>query len=222
MYVICGVDGFRHYRHCLEYSTDSFEDPYDALANLDHKTLAELIVMAEEAVAGMPLDSLKWYHEKYILDYFAEVGLFLDHHIPVWAETTLRQLIKLRVESPDIGPEHIETQYLQRYLEKALRLQNKKEEADDIQERLANIEISRTKEKEDTTKSLWDAVFTDPNEAFDLIMDPNKKEREEETRLRKQVKASKKAWRKIREQRFKFLDANNDTSVATDPATQSK
>ena len=43
-------------------------------------------------------------------------------------------------------------------------------------------EISRTKEKEDTTKSLWDAIFTDPNEAFDLIMDPNKKEREEETR----------------------------------------
>ena len=39
MYVICGVDGFRHYRHCLEYSTDSFDDPYDALANLDHKTL---------------------------------------------------------------------------------------------------------------------------------------------------------------------------------------
>ena len=143
---------------------------------------AELVVMAEEAVAGMPLDSLKWYHEKYILDYFAEVGLFLDHHIPVWAETTLRQLIKLRVESPDIGPEHIETQYLQRYLEKALRLQNKKDEAEDIKERLANIEISRTKEKEDTTKSLWDAIFTDPNEAFDLIMDPNKKEREEETR----------------------------------------
>lgn len=222
MYVICGVDGFRHYRHCLEYSTDSFDDPYDALANLDHKTLAELVVMAEEAVAGMPLDSLKWYHEKYILDYFAEVGLFLDHHIPVWAETTLRQLIKLRVESPDIGPEHIETQYLQRYLEKALRLQNKKDEAEDIKERLANIEISRTKEKEDTTKSLWDAIFTDPNEAFDLIMDPNKKEREEETRLRKQVKASKKAWRKIREQRFKFLDTNNDMSVATDPANQSK
>mmetsp|Transcript_16796 Transcript_16796/g.25138 ORF Transcript_16796/g.25138 Transcript_16796/m.25138 type:complete len:741 (-) Transcript_16796:252-2474(-) len=215
MYVICGVDGFRHYRHCLEYSTDSFDDPYDALANLDHKTLAELIVMAEEAVAGMPLDNLQWYHEKYILDYFAEVGLFLDHHIPLWAETTLRHLIKLRCESPDIGADHIETQYLYRYLEKALRLQNKKEEADEIKERLANVEISRKKEKENTTKSLWDAVFTDPSEAFEIIMDPNKKEREEETRLKKQVKASKKAWRKIREQRFKFLDGNNDLTVGT-------
>ena len=174
--------------------------------------------MAEEAVAGMPLDKLQWYHEKYILDYFAEVGLFLDHHIPVWAETTLRQLIRLRYQSPDIGPDHVETQYLQRYLQKALRLQNKKEEADEIQEKLANIEISRTKEKETTTKSLWDAIFTDPNEAFELIMDPNKKEREEETRLRKQVKASKKAWRKIREDRFKFLDSSHDVSVGTEPS----
>ena len=38
-WVICGVDGFRHYRHCMEYSTDTFRDPYDALANLDSKTL---------------------------------------------------------------------------------------------------------------------------------------------------------------------------------------
>lgn len=39
MWVVCGVDGFRHYRHSLEYSTDSFKNPYDALANLDRKTL---------------------------------------------------------------------------------------------------------------------------------------------------------------------------------------
>ena len=178
--------------------------------------------MAEEAVAGMPLDSLQWYHEKYILDYFAEVGLFLDHHIPVWAETTLRQLIKLRCQSPDIGPDHVETQYLQKYLEKALRLQNKTKDADEIKNKLANIEKVRTKEKETTTKSLWDAIFTDPNEAFDLIMDPNKKEREEETRVRKQVKASKKAWRKIREDRFKFLDVNTDLSVSTSPTSRVK
>ena len=70
MWVVCGVEGFRHYRHCLEYNTDSFQDPYDALANLDDKTLAEVIVMAEEAVVGMPLNNIEWYHEKYILDYF--------------------------------------------------------------------------------------------------------------------------------------------------------
>jgi len=43
-------------------------------------------------------------------------------------------------------------------------------------------------------------------EPFESIVDPNKKEREEEERIKKEVRASKKAWRKIREERFKFLD----------------
>ena len=33
----------------------------------------------------------------------------------------------MNCESPDIGADHVETQYLQRYLEKALRLHNKNE-----------------------------------------------------------------------------------------------
>lgn len=213
LWVVCGVDGFRHYRHCLEYSTDSFKDPYDALANLDRKTLAELIVMAEEAVAGMPLGSLDWYHEKYILDYFAEVGLFLDHGLPIWAETTLRQLIKLRCMSPDIGADHEETLYLQKYLASSLKQQNKHEEADHITERIESILKSRTKKEEEATQSLWDSLLTDPRDAFDFILDPNKKEREDEARLKKEVKSSKKAWRKIRQRRFMFLDS--DMSVAT-------
>ena len=90
MWCICGVDGYRHYRHCQEYNTDTFDDPFDALAGLDKKTRAEIIVMSEEAVSSMPIDSLEWYHEKYILDYFAEVGLFMQHGLYVWAETTLR------------------------------------------------------------------------------------------------------------------------------------
>lgn len=51
-------------------------------------------------------------------------------------------------------------------------------------------------------------VMAAPTEALDMIMDPNKKEREEEEKLRKEVKASKKQWRTIRKQRFGFLDAN--------------
>jgi hypothetical protein len=169
--------------------------------------------MAEEAVAGMPLDRLDWYHEKYILDYFAEVGLFLDHGLSVWAETTLRQLIKLRCMSPDIGADHEETIYLQKYLAKSLRQQNKNDEAEHIEKRIESIKSTRKKKEQEATKSVWDALFTDPKEAFDYIMDPNKKEREEETRLKKEVKASKKAWRKIRQQRFQFLDG--DISVGT-------
>ena len=203
MWVVCGVDGFRHYRHCLEYSTDTFGDPFEALAGLDRKTMAELIVMAEEAVAEMPLETLEWYHEKFILDYFAEVGLFLHHGLNEWAETTLRALIKLRCQSPDIGPDHHETITLYKYLEKALRAQKKKEEADQAAEKIFKNEQMKNNEKEQADKSLWNQWIMEP---FESIMDPNRKEREEEERIKKEVKASKKAWRKIREDRFKFLD----------------
>jgi hypothetical protein len=67
-------------------------------------------------------------------------------------------------------------------------------------------------EADEAEKSLWDVVLGAPTEALDLIMDPNKKEREEEAKLRKEVKASKKQWRKIRKERFSFLDANSTTS----------
>ena len=95
--------------------------------------------MAEETVAGMPIDSLEWYHEDYLLDYFAEVGLFLDHELPEWAETTLRHLIRLRSISPDVGPEHEETLYLYRYLEKALKKQKKDSEALEIADKVERI-----------------------------------------------------------------------------------
>ena len=136
MWVVCGVDGFRHYRHCLEYSTDSFDDPYDALEGLDRKTMAELIVMAEEAVAETPLDNLEWYQEKQILDYFAEVGLFMKHGLHVWAEITLRTLIRLRTESPDIGPDHHETILLYKFLEQVLIANGNKREAKEAASKL--------------------------------------------------------------------------------------
>ena len=212
MWLVCGVDGFRHYRHCVEYNTDSFEDAFDALEGLDRKTMAELIVMAEEAVAETPLVSLEWFQEKFILDYFAEVGLFMKHGLHVWAEITLRQLIRLRTESPDIGPEHHETILLYSYLEEVLKKLGKDKEAKEIRERV-NENAKRLKsEKDEAEKSMWDLVIAAPTEAIDMIMDPNKKEREEEQKLRKEVKASKKQWRMIRKERFSFLDANTSAS----------
>lgn len=214
MWVICGIDGFRHYRHCLEYATDSFADAYDALSGLDKKTLAELIVVAEEAVADMPLDNLEWFHEKFILDYFAEIGLFLKHGNTIWAEVTLNQLIWLRSESPDIGPDHEETMYLKKYLLQAYREGGKKKQAGILQKEIENLESSKLK-KIEKEKSVWDLVCVDPRETIDLMMDPNKKEREEEERIRKEVKHSKKAWRKIREGKFKFLDSHDEATVAS-------
>jgi hypothetical protein len=73
MWTVCGVDGFRHYRHCLEYSTDSFADPYDALEGFGPETMADLALLwPKRLVADTPLDNLEWYQEKFILDYFAE------------------------------------------------------------------------------------------------------------------------------------------------------
>lgn len=93
--------------------------------------------MAEEAVADTPLESLEWFQEKFILDYFAEVGLFMKHGLHVWAEITLRQLIRLRTESPDIGPTHHETILLYKYLEKVLTKLGKVTEAREIRKLVA-------------------------------------------------------------------------------------
>lgn len=204
MWVICGVDGFRHYRHCVEYNTDSFEDPYDALDGLDRKTMAELIVMAEEAVAETPLDNLEWYHEKYILDYFAEAGLFMRHGLDVWAEITFRHLIRLRTESPDIGPDHHETIVLYKYLRDCLKSQKKIGEAEEAQQIVVAFEESRSDEKEQAEQSMWTSL----GEVYDMVVDPNRKEREEEEKFRKEVKQSKKHWRRIRQERFPFLDVD--------------
>jgi hypothetical protein len=206
MWVICGVDGFRHYRHCLEYSTDSFINPYDSLDGLDRKTVAELVVMAEEAVADMPLDSLEWYHEKYILDYFAEVGLFMKHGLDQWAETTLRELIRLRCESPDIGPNHHETRFLKQYLVETLQAQGRNNEAFVIINDLEEAEKAEVKELEETPDCFTMSFCT-----LGDIMDPNRSEREEEESAKREVRESKKAWRRIREDRFKFLAASSGT-----------
>lgn len=215
MWLVCGVDGFRHYRHCVEYNTDSFENAFDALEGLDRKTMAELIVMAEEAVAETPLESLEWFQEKFILDYFAEVGLFMKHGIYVWAEITLRQLVRLRTESPDIGPDHHETILLYTYLEDVLSITGQDAEAKEIRTRIKKHDKRLKAEKESAEKSMWESIINAPGEAMDMIFDPNREEREEEAKLRKEVKASKKQWRAIRKERFAFLDTNATSGAAS-------
>jgi hypothetical protein len=64
-------------------------------------------------------------------------------------------------------------------------------------------------EKTEAEKSMWDNFLEAPQEVYDMVMDPSKKEREEEDKLRKEVKASKKAWRHIRRERFAFLDSGD-------------
>jgi len=182
--------------------------------------MAELIVMAEEAVAETPLDNLDWYHERCILDYFAETGLFMKHGLYVWAEITLRHLIRLRTESPDIGPDHHETIILHKYLAECLEAQGKEEEAAESLERVQKFEEARDEAARDAEKSMWDYLVDAPNDAYDMLMDPNRKAREAEEKLRQEVKASKKAWRKVRAERFPFLDV--DVPISTGSAQEEK
>jgi hypothetical protein len=212
LWTVCGVDGYRHYRHCLEYNTDSFVDAYDALDGLDRKTMAELIVIAEEAVADAPLDNLDWYHEKFILDYFAEAGLFMAHGLEVWAEIIFRHLIRLRIESPDIGPNHHETITLYRYLAQCLRAQHKYDEATQYSDKVKRHEEQKCTDEREAEKSLWESFLSAPADAFEMIVDPNRKVREIEEKLKREVKASKKAWRRVRQERFSFLDADVEST----------
>jgi hypothetical protein len=132
----------------------------------------------------------------------------LKHGLDVWSEIIFRHLIRLRTESPDIGPDHHETIVLHKYLAQSLRAQGKYEEADEVMVKVKAAEIIKNKEKEEAEKSLWDSLMNAPQEAYDFVVDPNKKEREEEEKLRKEVKQSKKRWRKIRQERFAFLDSD--------------
>lgn len=74
---------------------------------------------------------------------------------------------------------------------------------------LSAVDTKKSDEKIEAETSLWDTLLCGaPVEAYDAIMDPNKKERIGEESLRKDVKASKKQWRKIRQERFPFLDSS--------------
>ena len=223
MYAICGVDGYRHYRHSLEYSTDTFHDPYQALQGLETQVVAEMIVIAEETVSDVPLYNLQWFQEKFILDYFAEVGLFLSHKLYVWAEVTLKRLIQLRTKSPTIGLYHHETRQLQQYLVLALQGQNKQQEAQELlntinentklaeEQHKKNNELTPNPNNNDNT---WSSFLEKPMDlALEMCsLDPNKKQREQEEEYQNDIRTSKKYWKKEREQRFTFLIENDDSS----------
>jgi hypothetical protein len=54
--------------------------------------------------------------------------------------------------------------------------------------------------------SVAESVQLGANSAVDLIMDPNRKIREEEEAARSKIKVSKQTWRAIRRERYPFLD----------------
>mmetsp|Transcript_1672 Transcript_1672/g.2267 ORF Transcript_1672/g.2267 Transcript_1672/m.2267 type:complete len:866 (+) Transcript_1672:125-2722(+) len=216
MWSVCGVDGYKHYRHAIEYNTDSFKDPYRALDGLDSKSIAELTVVAEERVADVPLEQLEWHHESHILDYTAEVGLFMKHNLFPWAETTLKKLIELRLESPDIGPYHLETLSLYLSLEKCLIAQKKKKDAKEVHDMIEEIELTRGQQEEEQEKTMWDYLDVCS------VINPNHTEEQNREARTKQIKASKRAWRKTRTERYPYLHSPllNESRAASEVSSR--
>jgi len=203
MWAVCGKDGFRHYRHCLKYSIDTFGDPKNALVGLDSMKVSDLIRVAEVSVSGMPLETLEWHHEKFILDYFCKALLLLHQGLNELAEYTFHTLIKLRSQHPDIGPCHPETVALYGYLKETLKVQGKNADAKVVAGWILESDQERRIEKADTDKPVWDQFIFEPLES---IIYPHKKERIVEEKMWKELRASTLAWKKIREERFKFID----------------
>jgi len=182
-----------------------------------------MIVIAEETVSDVPLYNLRWFQEKYILDYFAEVGLFLSHKLYVWAEVTLKRLIQLRIDSPNIGLYHHETRQLQQYLVLALQGQQKKQ--NEVQELVntinENTKIAEEQQKKNVNQpsnttnnenNTWSSFLEKPMDlALEMCsLDPNKKQRVQEEEFQNSIRTSKKYWKKQREERFTFLIENDD------------
>ena len=68
-----------------------------------------MIKVGEDAVKDQPVIALEYGDERKIRDYCALAYLYIHYGLPVRAEYTLRQIVKLRTENVLFGPGHVET-----------------------------------------------------------------------------------------------------------------
>lgn len=73
----------------------------------------------------LPVSDLEYDCENEIRDYCALANLYIYYGLPVRAEYTLRQIVKLRTENVLFGPDHAETVMLLKLLKKSLMMQHK-------------------------------------------------------------------------------------------------
>jgi hypothetical protein len=83
------------------------------------------------------VSSLKPESEDHIRAYSALASLYLYYGLPVRAEYTLRQIVKLRTESVSFGPGHTETVMYLKLLKKSLKMQHKYKSASAVTKRIA-------------------------------------------------------------------------------------
>lgn len=229
MWKICGIHGFRHYRHCLDYNVDStFEEPFDVLDGIATKDLIDLISIAEQTIiteSSLSTNNnnnnnnkpLKWYHEERILNCFAKAGLY--YTIGTYdeiAEVNLRELIRLRCEHPDMGINHIETIITYKYLERVLRKQGKVKDADDILHIINEYKISKndvmtfqTLNNYCPSSSIKELIENDNNLCCtNFLKSANYENKNKHMQQNEVIMESYKKWKQVR--REKFNELHND------------
>lgn len=97
---------------------------------------SDLIKVGEVAVKDLPVSELEYDCEKEIRDYCALANLYIYYGLPVRAEYTLRQIVKLRTENVLFGPGHAETLMHLKLLKKSLMMQHKYKSAMAVTKRI--------------------------------------------------------------------------------------
>jgi len=202
---------------------------------MDRKSLRELIALAEEVTGPHPLDDVKGDQEKIIMDYFAMAGLYYKVGSYTFGEIYFSRLFDLRKKTfgvlhpqtdflqrylvsclkkqhKDKEANMKETEYA---LEKVNAQKTAKEQTDRSNEKAHQEAQTVEKQSEEnpavgTSAAFWgtlsDSLQQGTDSAYTLIMDPNRKVREEEEATKAKIKASKQVWRSIRRERYPFLE----------------
>ena len=199
MWLIKAGGGYTHYKECDEHNVDTSSfDIIRTLAGLERHTVADLIKIGEDAMRRTPIYSVQQYNEKQIRDYFALSNLYFYHGLPDKAEYILRRIVKLRSESKDFGPCHVETLLHMKLLHKSLKSQHKYKSATSIKRQIKKVKNMQNNGSDDEPPDLGELCTSDQCGAVeyvcDMILDPNKKEREKEKRKADAVEESRALW----------------------------
>lgn len=112
---------------------------FDSLTDYSFIYSSNLIKVGENAVKESPVSTLEYDREKEIRDYCALSHLYIYYGLPVRAEYTLRQIVKLRTENLLFGPEHAEMLIHLKMLKKSLKMQHKYKSAMGVTKRIKRI-----------------------------------------------------------------------------------
>ncbi|KAL3796821.1 hypothetical protein ACHAWO_002059 [Cyclotella atomus] len=195
--------GYTHYRICFDNNVnDSAFDISRTLIGLDREFLSDLIKVGETAVKDLPVSDLEYDCEKEIRDYCALANLYVFYGLPVRAEYTLRQIVKLRTENVLFGPGHAETVMHLKLLKKSLKMQHKYKSAMSVTKRITRA-VKIVNEEEDIVGLCAGDQCGAVDHICDTILDPSKKERIEEKERAQRIEDSRALWLGTRKSFFK-------------------